>query len=481
MITVVIMGKTDKELLIIGGIVGGGLALYYLLDKNTFHIGSIPVSVFNTTALGSPDYYTNNTIPTFLSPEDTQGTMPNDMKSNVASFTTSSPVASYSSTHTLPTEYNTGVSDFVFGFDITKAINNTKNSLIPQAQSWVSAMQNSCYYSNDNTLYQQMQSLYNQLNTYANYQNGNPIAANIYSQIQADYNQIQSDYNNYSQIQPIISQAGSLVSQAKSWATAINSQTDTALYNAINSAYVDLQSNTTSCNLSQAQSDMQTIQSNYNQIQSDYKTYQTNQANQATCQSNISKAGQMVSQAKSWASTLNTSSDTNLYNQMNSYYVSMQQATCNTTTSASYLSAIQNDYNQIQQDYKNYQSIQSALTNAYGVYSSQLLTAVQLGGCCNWWTQGNAQGNWTVSSVSGDTIWINLEGLGGSVGITKENFLNALQNGTGMDLNTGCSWNQTSCPNVQGSTLQSNIFGYFNDNPSASIGTAYITGIKGQS
>lgn len=440
------MGKTDKELLIIGGIVGGGLALYYLLDKNSFHIGSSPVSAFNTTALGSPEYYTNTTSPVFLSPEATQGTMPNDMKSNVASFATGSPVASYSSTHTLPTEYNTGVSDFVFGFDITKAINNTKNSLIPQAQSWVSAMQNSCYYNNDNTLYQQMQSLYNQLTTYANVQGGSPVAANIYSQIQADYNQIQSDYNNYSQIQSIISQAGPLVSQAKSWAATINSQTDTALYNAINSAYVDLQSNTTSCNLSQAQSDMQTIQSNYNQIQSDYQVV-------VVCDGNISQAGQMVSQAKSWASTLNTSTDTNLYNQMNGYYVSMQQATCNTTTSAAYLSAIQNDYNQIQADYQNYQQLMQAMQNASGVYTSGTLTAVNLGGCCNWWTQGNSQGNWNVTSISNGQATLNLNQLQGSV-IVPLSTLNTL-------VTTGQTNINLTANNTTGN-LPSEINGYMN-------------------
>ena len=94
--------------------------------------------------------------PVFLSPEAAQGTMPANMQSNVSAFTTSTSSPSYSSTHIVPTEYNTGVSQFVMGFDITQAINNANNSLLPQANSWLSSMRNSCYYNNDNVLYQQM-------------------------------------------------------------------------------------------------------------------------------------------------------------------------------------------------------------------------------------------------------------------------------------------------------------------------------------
>ena len=108
------MDKQVRDLLIISGIIGGGLGLYYLLDKNIFHVGSSP-----------------NMSPVFLSPEAAQGTMPVNMQSNVSAFTTSTSSPSYSSTHIVPTEYNTGVSQFVMGFDITQAINNANNSLLP--------------------------------------------------------------------------------------------------------------------------------------------------------------------------------------------------------------------------------------------------------------------------------------------------------------------------------------------------------------
>jgi len=393
------MNKQTKELLIIGGIIGGGIGLYYLLtDNNIFHVGS-----------------STNSSPIFLSPEATEGTMPASMQSNVAGFATATPsVTSYSATHNQPTEYTTGISNFVMGFDITAAIKNANNNLIPQANTWLTSLKNCSTYNTDTSLLNQMKSLYNQLVSYSNSGATNE-GLTVYQQIQADYKQIQTDYNNYASIQQtissLISQAGPLVSQAKSWASAINSSTDTNLYNQMNSAYVDLQSQSSACSATQAQSDFNTIQTNYNTIQSDYNNYQNQ-----ICQSNLSKAGQLVSQAQSWSSTINSSTDTALYNQMNSYYTTMQQmSSCNPATSTTYLNAIQADYNQIQADYQNYQALQRAMAGAYGVYYSGTLTGHQLHGCCNWWTQPAAQGNWNVTSISGGNATLNLNQLEGSV------------------------------------------------------------------
>jgi len=121
-------------------------------------------------------------------------------------------------------------------------------------------------------------------------------------------------------------------------------------------------------------------------------------------------------QASQQSVPVSSNTDTNLYNQMNSYYTTMQQMkSCNPAISTTYLNAIQADYNQIQADYQNYQALQRAMAGAYGVYLSSTLTGVQLSGCCNWWTQGVTQGNWNVTSISGGNATLNLNQLQGSV------------------------------------------------------------------
>jgi predicted secreted protein len=132
----------------------------------------------------------------------------------------------------------------------------------------------------------------------------------------------------------------------------------------------------------------------------------------ATCQANITTATNVISQSQSLVNTISSSNATSLYNQMKSYLTSMQNGTCNPSSSAQYLAAIQNGYTQLQ---AGYNTIQTNMQNAKGIYASNTLTAVNNQGCCNWWTQGASQGNWNVSSISGGNATLNLNQLNGSV------------------------------------------------------------------
>ncbi|MHB8568971.1 MAG: fibronectin type III domain-containing protein [Metallibacterium sp.] len=73
-----------------------------------------------------------------------------------------------------------------------------------------------------------------------------------------------------------------------------------------------------------------------------------------------------------------------------------------------------------------------------GQYSSQIVTGMNLGGCCNWWTKGASSESWSVQSISGSNAIINLNRLG-TITLPISSLITAAQNGTLVDLPTSAA------------------------------------------